>query len=276
MPPQQQALPAAVGQAAAQPVSAVAQEMEQAETDVTRSAVRCTEPGQSQVFRQGCQELMGRVCNNGGQESPGDEGKDALDDACELFFLLEKREDAWWAQPPPTGAKEKMMEKTTAAAASAVDVNSMMSAPAPGALAGPAPAPGPAPGPFVFDMDEGRALPTQGFQGPFVEHNNYVTQTGDWRAEFGPNMQGPSDIKEICKLYPGNEWCKFNKPQTAPPTPAPRSRIRRHAPPVVLPRPTPPAPAPGKAGALGKTSASLALLMAVAIAVVSGGAPGRT
>merc|ERR1719181_867583 len=120
--------------------------------------------------------MMGKVCTNNGKEAPEDEGKDPLDDACELFFLLEQRQDEWWAQPPSAKGQMPPPPPSGTWPMQTVNIGAMMSAPAPGAFSAPGPAPAPAPGPApcfspgCFDMDEGRALPTQGFQGPFVEH----------------------------------------------------------------------------------------------------------
>jgi hypothetical protein len=56
-------------------------------------------------------------------------------------------------------------------------------------------------------MDEGEKLPSQGFQGKLVSHDNMVTQTSDWHQEYGPDA-GKS-YEAICAEYPDNMWCRL-------------------------------------------------------------------
>jgi len=117
-------------------------------------------------------------------------------------------------------------------------------APAPAAV-GPAPAPapmgspsGPVPAPFIpgvsagkphgpvgddeayyykkggkdagrLHMSEKMKLPTQGYWGKLVEHEDGVSQTGDWGKEFGPSS-GHDSLRTICEHHPENPWCAQN------------------------------------------------------------------
>jgi len=93
-------------------------------------------------------------------------------------------------------------------------------APAPAAAAGPAGAPS-AGGKYPaneawyyksggidagrFHMNEKLKLPTHGYHGPLVEHEDMVTGTADWRAEFG-DSDGKS-LAEVCERHPESRWC---------------------------------------------------------------------
>jgi len=104
------------------------------------------------------------------------------------------------------GAKgKKAEEKKTEGAAS----------PAPAAAGGPAPGPalpadeawyfkneGKDPG--RFHMDEEKKLPTQGYWGRLVEHDDMETATSDWHKE----QSGEQDVGAICRQHPDNAWCR--------------------------------------------------------------------
>merc|ERR1719162_1297759 len=95
-------------------------------------------------------------------------------------------------------------------------------APAPAPVASSAPGPAPAPMPAVADeayyskdggnsperlhMKENLKLPTQGYWGKLVEHDDGKTATGDWGKEFGPRS-GHESIKQICQENPESRWC---------------------------------------------------------------------
>lgn len=90
-----------------------------------------------------------------------------------------------------------------------------------------APAPGPAPGPAAypkdekyywknggvdpdrFHMNEKLKLPTQGYWGKLVEHNDGETSVGDWQHEGGKLAGQDLDIAsaKICEEHPDNAWC---------------------------------------------------------------------
>lgn len=107
-------------------------------------------------------------------------------------------------------------------------------APSPGPAGSPGPAPVPAPfipgvsagkpwGPIADDeayyykkggkdmsrlhMTEAMKLPTQGYWGKLVEHEDMKTSIADWQKEFGPPSHQDS-LKAICKQNPDSIWCK--------------------------------------------------------------------
>lgn len=62
-------------------------------------------------------------------------------------------------------------------------------------------------------MDENMKLPTQGYWGKLVEHEDMETATADWGKEFGPGS-GHASYAAICKDHPENPWCQdqgFNR-----------------------------------------------------------------
>jgi hypothetical protein len=83
-------------------------------------------------------------------------------------------------------------------------------------------------------MDESIDLPAQGFQGPPVQHDNFRTQNSDWRAEYGPKMQGKSAVSDICKDYPNAKWCvqyrKLHPEDPLLPGPYPKDDVKPAAP----------------------------------------------
>lgn len=60
-------------------------------------------------------------------------------------------------------------------------------------------------------MDESLKLPTQGYWGKLIEHEDMETMTKDWGREFGRQQydtrEGFKSYAEICKKYPKNPWC---------------------------------------------------------------------
>lgn len=118
------------------------------------------------------------------------------------------------AANPQEAEAEASSEAVTAAARAKEMATHALSyrswAPAPAGMAAPGPSPMPGDGNNMH-MDEGIPLPTQGFQGPFVAHDNYKTMISDWGAEFGPKMLGKNKISEICKDYPNAKWCRYYK-----------------------------------------------------------------
>jgi len=111
-------------------------------------------------------------------------------------------------------------------------------APAPGPFGAPGPAPGPVPGPFLPGITGGKPwgpiaddekyyyakdgkdpmrlhmsadlkLPTQGYWGKLVEHEDMKTVNEDWGHEFGPKS-GHESFESICKEHPDSAWCQQN------------------------------------------------------------------
>jgi len=144
---------------------------------------------------------------------------------------LEKRSHA--VAPSPGPASGPAPGPAAAAPAPATVAAAPGPAPAPGPMGGPAPAPVPAP--FVpglsagkphgtiaddekyyykkdgkskdrFHMDEKMKLPTQGYWGKLVEHEDMKTVNEDWGHEFGPQA-GHADVRRICAEHPNNPWC---------------------------------------------------------------------
>lgn len=141
--------------------------------------------------------------------------------------------------PAPAAAKE---EKAPAPAPAATKASAKAApapaagAPAPGPMGAPGPAPGPVPAPFIpgisggkpygaiaeneayyykkdgkdykvrMHMDEKLGLPTQGYWGKLVEHEDMETSTDDWMREFGPKS-GQGSIAEACRKHPDSPWC---------------------------------------------------------------------
>lgn len=137
--------------------------------------------------------------------------------------------------PAAAGKAPAAAAKAPAAAApgSAPGAGAGGPVPAPGPMGAPGPAPVPGPftpgktkgqpwGPIADDekwyyakngkdpmrlhMSEDLLLPTQGYWGKLVGHEDMETSTGDWGKEFGPRA-GHGTIVEACKDHPENEWC---------------------------------------------------------------------
>lgn len=123
--------------------------------------------------------------------------------------------------PAPAPAAAKKEKAAPAPAPAAAKKEEGGSAPAPAPVGGPAPAPGPMPVPanhgyYYKDggkhasrlhMDEGLGLPTQGYWGKLVDHNDMETMTDDWQQEFGPKSNH-ANVAQICKDHPDSAWCK--------------------------------------------------------------------
>lgn len=60
--------------------------------------------------------------------------------------------------------------------------------------------------PFRLHMDEDLKLPTQGYWGKLVSHDDMETATGDWGVEFG-SKAGHGTYESHCRKYCDNEWC---------------------------------------------------------------------
>jgi len=140
--------------------------------------------------------------------------------------------------PAPAPAKAKAEEKAPAPAPKKAMVAKgpapAGAGPSPGPMNVPGPAPVPAPfipgisggkpwGPIAKDeayyykkggkdmsrlhMSEDQKLPTNGYWGKLVEHEDMETSVGDWQQEFGPKSGGAHSAAEACRKYPDNPWC---------------------------------------------------------------------
>jgi hypothetical protein len=61
--------------------------------------------------------------------------------------------------------------------------------------------------PGRYHMDESLKLPTQGYWGKLVEHEDQETSTGDWQKEFTA-VTGSDSRRKICEKNPDNMWCQ--------------------------------------------------------------------
>lgn len=125
--------------------------------------------------------------------------------------------------PTPDAAPAPEPETTTTAVAPAPAPEPVTPAPAP-----PAPAPAAVEDDMKYyfkddgkskermHMDEKLKLPTQGYWGKLIEHEDMETMTTDWGREFGRQQYGTHDgfktYEEICKKYPHNPWCLKHHP----------------------------------------------------------------
>lgn len=135
--------------------------------------------------------------------------------------------------PAPAPAKEEKSAPPAAAPAAADGGKAPAPAPSSSPVGSPGPAPVPSPfipgiskgkpwGPIPGDekyyykdggkdisrlhMDEGSKLPTNGYWGKLVEHDDGQTATGDWGREFGPKS-GHASFDSVCRDHPDNPWC---------------------------------------------------------------------
>jgi len=70
---------------------------------------------------------------------------------------------------------------------------------------------------------EDKALPSQGFRGSRVEHNNMKTVTSDWLSEHGN-----AGVAEACAQYTQSRWCEEHGYALKQPTlPPPKSASDR-------------------------------------------------
>lgn len=146
----------------------------------------------------------------------------------------EKPTEAPKAVPAPAPAPAPL----PVAAAPAPAVVAAVPAPAPAGAPAGGPGPAPVPGPFRPGVDSGKPwgaiaddeayyyakkgkdpmrlhmsesmkLPTQGYWGKLVEHEDMKTSVDDWGHEFGPQA-GHEKFTEICRQHPENDWCRQN------------------------------------------------------------------
>jgi hypothetical protein len=139
----------------------------------------------------------------------------------------------------PSPAAHSPAPATGSGGAASSTGSSAAVAPSPASGASPAPAPAPAsvkkytPGkslgkpPKVDDgenwyyksdgkhadrlhMDGEKKLPTQGYWGKLVAHEDMETATGDWQEEHNPQDYAKT-MATICKDYPESKWCDHYK-----------------------------------------------------------------
>lgn len=137
--------------------------------------------------------------------------------------------------PMPAPLPAPAPEKKAPAPAPAAAGETPGPAPAPGPMGGPSPA-APVPAPFIPGVSAGKPwgniaddeayyyakggkdpmrlhmnsdmkLPTQGYWGKLVEHEDMKTSVGDWGHEFGPKS-GHESFDSICRQHPNNPWCE--------------------------------------------------------------------
>lgn len=60
--------------------------------------------------------------------------------------------------------------------------------------------------PARLHMKEDMKVPTQGYWGKLVEHEDMKTETDDWGKEFGSELKYES-YEHYCKKNPNNPWC---------------------------------------------------------------------
>lgn len=153
----------------------------------------------------------------------------------EREVLKKKPKAAPPAPPPPPKEEEKKKEAPKPVPKEKKDESKGAAAPGPAPASSPSGAPGTGGEDFIpgkskgkpakiaddeayyfkkdgkhmdrLHMDEDLKLPTQGYWGKLIEHEDMQTMTGDWGAEFGPNS-GLKSVREICAKYPDSRWCK--------------------------------------------------------------------
>jgi len=64
--------------------------------------------------------------------------------------------------------------------------------------------------PDRLHMSEARKLPTQGYWGKLVAHDDMETATSDWQREHDPKDREQT-MEEICREYPSSRWCEKHK-----------------------------------------------------------------
>jgi len=189
------------------------------------------EHGKDFASYEKCKDFMKDACNPGKDNTMDGDGKEVTTGSgfCEEYFAAQKEEEEVKKQggsmpafpvapapapggPGPAPAPAPKVDTPAPAPAKAG------SAPAPGG----APSPAPSPVPLADDeawyfkkngvsagrlhMDEKMKLPSQGYWGKLVGHDDQKSVTGDWGKEFGAKA-GHQTYADICKDHPDNEWC---------------------------------------------------------------------
>jgi len=182
-----------------------------------------------------CKKFMESVCKPGGDlVMDGDKGEVSTGKGyCDAYFHEQDAEKELKKLEGEEKAKEDIEKLDSLTEEEEVQKGSPQApapAPAPAAAAVPvAPdgmvAPAATPEPNVIDDDEkwyyknggnweGRLhmdgdlkLPSQGYWGKLVEHEDQKSVTGDWGSEFGHTSKHRS-YSDICKDFPDSSWCK--------------------------------------------------------------------
>jgi len=192
-----------------------------------------------------CKKFMKKACNPGKDGVMDGDGKEVTsgEGFCKEYFHeqkaekelkdIEEKEKAAPAAPPvvpapapaPAPAPQEPVATTTLspapvpAPAETPKQEAAAPAPVPAAPAGPAAPAAPLPGDEAWYYKEGGKwsgrlhmkadwkLPTQGYWGKLVEHEDKKTMTEDWGAEFNADHR---TYAEICKEHPDNQWCRQN------------------------------------------------------------------
>jgi len=64
----------------------------------------------------------------------------------------------------------------------------------------------------IGNMDGSRGLPTQGFRGKLVGHEDMETSISDWQREHGGGSYA-DQWKAICAAHPDSAWCEASAPK---------------------------------------------------------------
>merc|ERR1740133_131423 len=59
--------------------------------------------------------------------------------------------------------------------------------------------------PERMHMNADLALPSQGYWGKLIEHEDQKTSVEDWGHEFGP-LSGHESVEAVCKEHPDSSW----------------------------------------------------------------------
>lgn len=172
-------------------------------------------PGKDGVMDGDKSEITTRMgyCKDYFDEQEAEEELKKLEGEDKAKEDLEKLEE----DDPLEGAPSTPALETNAPAAAAPASAAPASVP-PGLAAARAPTAAPAPDEKWYfkeggkwdgrlHMDGSLKLPSQGYWGKLVEHDDKESVTGDWGAEFGPKSKHRS-YSAICKDFPDNVWCK--------------------------------------------------------------------
>mmetsp|Transcript_32875 Transcript_32875/g.74325 ORF Transcript_32875/g.74325 Transcript_32875/m.74325 type:complete len:322 (+) Transcript_32875:37-1002(+) len=144
----------------------------------------CAEQGFRSHERKACEDFMQGACQRKDAAAARLKRRRLISKVlCQRFFAEEAALKASAPAPAPKSSEETLPEPEAPAST--------------GEPASP-----------EFSKKE-RPLPSQGYKGDLVEHNDNSTATGDWQKEFGP-AAGHRDIRAICRDFPDNQWCRLH------------------------------------------------------------------
>lgn len=184
----------------------------------------CSEQGFRSHERQACEEFMRGACAQakgaathlGHTRARRRRGVSKV--LCQRFFAEEAHLKASAPAPAPTSTGETLPtlpeptlpESASSPAGAPASTGEPTLPEESGEESVPESAPEsvPEPGDLKFSKKE-RPLPSQGYKGELVEHNDASTATGDWQQEFGP-VAGHRDFRAICRDFPNNQWCRLH------------------------------------------------------------------